>query len=78
MPCEFFSYHRVAGILVELCVLTGRRCFVEQPESTEGRILQHSCTRRVWALETEPYEKMMTKPSHKPSFDKKTSTERAP
>jgi hypothetical protein len=66
MPCEFYKLKRKGPDLVEVCNLTGRPCFVEQPDTTKGRILQHACTRRTWALETRPYLTDETNPTEKP------------
>lgn len=56
--CEFWTYkhhvHQGQMDLVEICGLTRRPCFVQQPHSDTGRLLQLNCTRRTWALEHGP------------------------
>lgn len=53
MSCEYYvrSVRKDESIMV--CSLTGRPCFVCEPDNAQGRSLQQNCTRRIFAMEVE-------------------------
>jgi hypothetical protein len=53
MTCEYYQKKRQREDLVFVCALTGRPCFVNEPDTALGRECQTNCTRRIWAREDE-------------------------
>lgn len=51
--CEFYAWRHKGPDRIPICTLTGRPCFVNEPDTDLGRACQTNCTRRTWALESE-------------------------